>query len=106
MQNQTIFELYTDDSKSRYSSNPKDIKSEKKKKKNHENFYTKWATTASTTESVQKISNRNKISNEHFNICETEISLDGIIKFINSEIINLQVMMVLQQNFVNTFQMN
>ena len=33
MQNQTIFELYTDDSKSRYSSNPKDIKSEKKKKK-------------------------------------------------------------------------
>ena len=30
MQNQTIFELYTDDSKSRYSSHPKDIKSEKK----------------------------------------------------------------------------
>ena len=25
MQNQTIFELYTDDSKSKYSSNPKDI---------------------------------------------------------------------------------
>ena len=34
MQNQTIFELYTDDNKSKYSSNPKDIlKSAKKKKK-------------------------------------------------------------------------
>ena len=34
MQSQTIFELYTDDNKSKYSSNPKDIlKSEKKKKK-------------------------------------------------------------------------
>ena len=34
MQNQTIFELYTDDDKSKYSSNPKDIlKSAKKKKK-------------------------------------------------------------------------
>ena len=30
MQNQTIFESNTDDSKSRYPSNPKDIKSEKK----------------------------------------------------------------------------
>ena len=35
MQNQTIFELYTDDNKSKYSSNPKDIlKSEKKIMKN------------------------------------------------------------------------
>ena len=34
MQNQTIFELYTDDDKSKYSSNPKDVlKSAKKKKK-------------------------------------------------------------------------
>ena len=33
MQNQTIFELYTDDNKSKYSGNPKDIlKSEKKEK--------------------------------------------------------------------------
>ena len=37
MQNQTIFELYTDDDKSKYSSNPKDIlKSAKKKKKRKE----------------------------------------------------------------------
>ena len=47
-----------------------------------------------------------KISNEDFDICGTEISLDEIIKYINSEIINLQGMMALQQNFVNTLQMN
>ena len=35
MKNQTIFELYTDDNKSKYSSNPKDIlKSAKKVMKN------------------------------------------------------------------------
>ena len=35
MQNQTMFELYTDGNKSQYSSNPKDIlKSEKKIMKN------------------------------------------------------------------------
>ena len=35
MQNQTIFELYTDDNKSEYSSNPKDIlRSAKKNMKN------------------------------------------------------------------------
>ena len=34
LKNQTIFELYTDDSKSKYSSNPKDIlKSAKKQTK-------------------------------------------------------------------------
>ena len=36
MQNQTMFELYTDGNKSQYSSNPKDIlKSEKKIMKNY-----------------------------------------------------------------------
>ena len=38
-----------------------------------------------TTEFPSKISNRKKISNEHFNLCEAEISLDEIIKSINSE---------------------
>ena len=33
MQNQTIFELYTDDNKSKYSSNPKDILKSAKKKR-------------------------------------------------------------------------
>ena len=82
MKNQTIFELYTDDNKSKYSSNPKDIlKSEKKIMK----LCTKWTSTAATTEFVYKIPNRRKISNEHFNLCEAEISLDDIIKPINSE---------------------
>ena len=72
MKNQTIFELYTDDNKSKYSSNPKDIlKSAKKIMK----LYTKWTSTAATTEAVFKIPSK-KISNEHFNLCETEISID------------------------------
>ena len=103
MQNQTIFELYTDDNKSKYSSNPKDILN---LKENYEKLYTKQTSTAATTEFVQKIPNRKKIYNEDFNICEAEISLDEIAKYINSEIINLQAMMALQQNFVNTFQIN
>ena len=82
MKNQTIFELYTDDNKSKYSSNPMNIlKSAKKIMK----LYTKWTSTAATTEFVCKIPNRKKISNEHFNLCEVEISLDEIIKSINFE---------------------
>ena len=41
--------------------------------------------TAATTEFVCKIPNRKKITNEHFHLCEPEISLDEIIKSINSE---------------------
>ena len=48
-------------------------------------LYTKWTSTAAATEFVCKIPNRKKKSNEHFNICEAEISLDEIIKSINSE---------------------
>ena len=83
MKNQTIFELFTDDNKSKYSSNAKDIlKSAKKIMK----LYTKsTSTAAATTEFVCKIPNRKKISNKHFNLCEAEISLDEIIKSINSE---------------------
>ena len=85
MKNQTIFELYTDDNKSKYSSNPMNIlKSAKKIMK----LYTKWTSTAATTEFVWKIPNRKKISYEHFNLCEAEISLDEIIKSINSETSN------------------
>ena len=72
MKNQTIFELYTDDNKSKYSSNPKDIlKSAKKVMK----LYTKGTSTAATTEAVSKIPNIKKISNEH-NLCEAVISID------------------------------
>ena len=82
MKNQTIFELYTDDKKSKYSSNPKDIlKSAKKIMK----LYTRRTSTAATTEFICKIPYRKKISDEHFNLCEAEISLDEIIKYINSE---------------------
>ena len=77
MKNQTIFELYTDDNKSKYSSNPMNIlKSAKKNMK----LYTKWTSTAATTEFVWKIPNRKKISYEHFNLCKAEIFLDEIIK--------------------------
>ena len=67
----------TDDNKSKYSS--------KNLRNNIMKLYTKWISTAFTTEFVCKIPNRKKISNEHFNICEAEISLDEIIKSINSE---------------------
>ena len=40
---------------------------------------------AATTEFLSKIPNKKKISNEDFNLCEAEISLDKIIKFINSQ---------------------
>ena len=73
MRNETIFELYTDDTKSKYSSIPKDIlKSAKKIMK----LYTKWTSTAATTEAVCKTPNIKKISNEHFNLCEAKISID------------------------------
>ena len=86
MQNQTTFELYTDDNKSKYSSNPKYIL--QSAKKIYEKWYTKRTSTAATTEFVWKISNRKKICNELFNLWETEISLDEIIKSINSETYN------------------
>ena len=56
-----------------------------KKKKNYKKLYIKRTSAAATTEFVGKIPNRKKISNEHFNLCEAEISLDEIIKSINSE---------------------
>ena len=100
MQNQTIFELYTDDNKSKYSSNPMNIlKSAKKIMK----LYTKWTSTAATTEFVCKIPNRKKISKEHFNLCEADIPLDEIIKSINSETNNKPRgnEFYKQQNFIN-----
>ena len=47
----------------------------KKKKKKNEKIHIKQ------TEFLSKIPNIKKISNEHFNLCEAEISLDEIIKF-------------------------
>ena len=78
-----MFELHTDDNQSKYFSNPKDIL--KPGKKNYEKLYIKLTSTAATTEFLWKIPNRKKISNEHFNLCEAEISLDEIIKSLNFE---------------------
>ena len=119
LQNQTIFESYTDDNKSKYSSNPKEIlEFAKKIMKNFtapeaatwdvlkksvlknfvNNFFIqrllttvsdiKQTSTVATIEFFSKITkntNRKKISNGHFNLYEAEISLDKIIKSINSE---------------------
>ena len=46
---------------------------------------TKQTSTVATTEFLGKIPDRKKISYEHFNLCETEISLDEIIKSKNFE---------------------
>ena len=46
------------------------------KKKSYEHLYTKQISIAATTEFLSKIPNRNKISNEHFNLCEAKISLN------------------------------
>ena len=48
-------------------------------------LYTKGTLKAAATEFVCKIPSRKKKSNEHFNLCETEISLGEIIKSISSE---------------------
>ena len=53
--------------------------------KNYRKIYTKQTYTAATTEFLSNIFNRKKKSNEHFNLCEVEISLDEIITSINSE---------------------
>ena len=48
-------------------------------KKNYEKLYTKQTSTAATTEFLSKIPNRKKVSNEHFNLFEAEISLNVLI---------------------------
>ena len=56
LQNQTVFELYTDDNKPKYSSNTKDFSN---LKKDYETLYAKETTSkAPTTEFLRKIPNR------------------------------------------------
>ena len=75
-----MFELYTDDNKSKYSSNPKDIpKSSKKIMK----LCTKRTSIAATTEFVKFLTERKNLINTL-----DVISSDEIITFINSEINN------------------
>ena len=54
-------------------------------KKKYEKLYTKQTYTATTTEFFSKTHNRKKKSNEYFNLCETRISFNEIIKSLNSE---------------------
>ena len=48
----------------------------KKKIKNNQKLYNKQTSTAVTTEFLSQIPKRKKMSNEQFNLCETETSLD------------------------------
>ena len=81
--------------KSKYSSNPKDTL--KSARTIYEKLYTKETTSkAPTTEFLSKIPNRKKISNEKFNLREAKISLDEMLKSIDSQTINVQVTMTLQ----------
>ena len=74
----------------------------KSENKIYEKLYNKEATSkAATTEFLRKIPNRKKLSNKDFNLCNTETSLDDIIKSILK-----QITMVLMQYFINNFQMN
>ena len=84
MQNQTISEIYTDDKKSKYSSNPKDIL--KSAKNFEENLCTREnVSTSARNVLLNKISNNKIISNEHFTLCEAENSLHEIIESINAQ---------------------
>ena len=81
MQNQTLSELYTDDNKSKYSTNLKDIF--KSEKKSYEKLYTKETTSIATTiEFPSNILIRKKISNEKVNLFVAKISLYEIMKSI------------------------
>ena len=84
MHNQTISELCTDKQKSKYSSNPNEIL--KSAKNFYENLYTREnVSKAAIDELLNKIPTNKKISKEHFDLCEAEISLDEISKAINSQ---------------------
>ena len=68
-------DLYTDDNKSKYCSNPKEILKSAKKK--NEKLYTKETTSkAGTAKLFSQIPNRKKISYKQFNLCEAKTSLD------------------------------
>ena len=71
-----------------------------------EKLYTKETTPkAVTSEFLRKIHNKKKIFNKKLNLCAEKMSLDEIKKSLK-QIIDLQVKMHLQQNFIKTFLMN
>ena len=83
MRNQTISELYIDDQKSKYSNNSSEKRNSAKNF--YKNLYTRDKVSKSAIEELlNKIPPNRKISQEHFKLCEAEISLDEITKAINS----------------------
>ena len=83
MQNQTISELYTDD-KSKTSDNPKDILNSAKK--SYKSLYIREEISQTAiNELLNKIPINKKISNEHFKLCETELSIEEVLNAINSQ---------------------
>ena len=67
----------------------------------YEKLYIKQTSTTATTEFLNKIPNRKKMSNKHFNLFEAEISL-GFSETNNKSPGNDG----LTADFINTFQMN
>ena len=83
LENQTTYKWRTADNTSKYSSNPRTFSN---MQKNIWKLYTKETTSkAATNEFLFKTHNRKKICNERFNLCQSKISLDEIIKSINSQ---------------------
>ena len=80
LQNQTISELYTDDQKSKYSSNPNDIRKKLLWKPSHQGKCFQICHRL-----LNKIPTNRKISKGHLKLSEAEISLDEITKAIISE---------------------
>ena len=70
MQNQTIFELYTDDNKPKYFGSPKDILKSAKKKKSTPSELPQLP----LLNLLRRLLTEKKISNEDFNLCKAEIS--------------------------------
>ena len=84
MQNQTISELYIDDEKSKTSVNPKDMLNSAKKF--YESLYNREKISQpAINELLNKIPINKKISNKHFKLCETALSIVEVLNAINSQ---------------------
>ena len=84
MQNQTISELYIDDEKSKTSENPKDILNSAKKF--YESLYTREKISQpAINKLLNKILINKKLSNEHFKLCETVLSIVVVLNAIKSQ---------------------
>ena len=70
MKKKTTFELYTNQNILAI------LRTFVNLQKKNMKLYNKWTSTAATTEAVSKIPNIKKISNEHFNLCDAEISIE------------------------------